>query len=81
MEYKRSTFQHYLSHLAIVLLLTSARPLASSMFAPGVPEVMEEFGISSQIFATFVVSIFVLGFAFGPLIVAPLSEVYGRVSI
>ena len=51
------------------------------MFAPGVPDVMAEFNTSSSTFATFVVSIFVLGFAFGPLFLAPLSEMYGRVII
>lgn len=48
------------------------------MFAPGVPRVMQEFNTPSQALAAFVVSVFVLGFAFGPLIVAPLSEYYGR---
>lgn len=28
--------------------------------------------------ATFVISVFILGFAFGPLVIAPLSEIYGR---
>jgi multidrug resistance protein len=58
--------------------MSTVRPLASSMFAPGVPEVMREFGTSSNMLATFVVSVFVLGFAFGPLVIAPLSELYGR---
>lgn len=48
------------------------------MFAPGVPNVLDEFNTDSDAIATFVVSIFVLGFAFGPLIVAPCSELYGR---
>lgn len=48
------------------------------MFAPGVPNVMRDFGSDSQSLATFVVSIYVLGFAFGPLLAAPLSELYGR---
>jgi multidrug resistance protein len=39
---------------------------------------MVEFHSSSNFLETFVVSIFVLGFAFGPLLVAPLSEIYGR---
>lgn len=39
---------------------------------------MQEFDSSSKTIATFVVSVYVLGFAFGPLIVAPLSELYGR---
>lgn len=53
-------------------------PLASSMFAPAVPLVEEEFHFSNTNLGTFVVSIFVLGFAVGPLAVAPLSETYGR---
>ena len=57
------------------------RPLVSSMLAPGVQLVMKEFDTSSKTFATFVVSIFVLGFACGPLLLAPLSELYGRVVI
>lgn len=51
------------------------------MLAPGVPLVLEEFHTDNNQDATFVVSSFVLGFAFGPLIVAPLSELYGRVKI
>lgn len=48
------------------------------MFAPSVSQVMEEFHNSNQMLAAFVVSIYVLGLAFGPLVLAPLSEVYGR---
>lgn len=57
------------------------RPLISSMLSPAVQQIMQEFNTSSNTFATFVVSIFVLGFACGPLILAPLSELYGRVLI
>ncbi|KAL1869669.1 hypothetical protein Daus18300_005524 [Diaporthe australafricana] len=56
-------------------------PLISSMLSPAVQLVMEEFNTNSTTFATFVVSIFVLGFACGPLLLAPLSELYGRVII
>jgi MFS family permease len=48
------------------------------MFAPGVPHVLQEFGSTSQTLATFVVSVYLIGLAFGPLIIAPLSEIYGR---
>lgn len=61
--------------------LISNSPLVSSMMAPGVQLVMEDFNTTSPTFATFVVSIFVLGFACGPLLLAPLSELYGRVII
>lgn len=57
---------------------TFITPLASSMFAPGVPQIMREFESSSPLLASFVVSVYVLGFAAGPLVFAPLSEIYGR---
>ena len=63
----------------ISMLIRPYRPLASSMFAPGVPEVMTEFKSSNELLASFVVSVYVLGYAFGPLLIAPLSELYGRV--
>ena len=48
------------------------------MFAPGVPQLMQEFESTNSELASFVVSVFVLGFAVGPLLGAPLSEIYGR---
>ncbi|KAM5350585.1 hypothetical protein ACJ41O_007090 [Fusarium nematophilum] len=66
---------------ALVSALTFVTPLASSMFAPGVPELMVEFGSRSSELASFCVSVYVLGFAAGPMIFAPLSELYGRLMI
>ena len=51
------------------------------MFAPGVPDVMREFDSTNEELASFVVSVYVLGYAFGPIILAPLSELYGRLWI
>ncbi|CVL07245.1 related to multidrug resistant protein [Fusarium mangiferae] len=65
-------------NIILISILTLVTPLGSSMFAPGIPRIMVEFNETSPLVATFVVSVYVLGFAFGPLIVAPLSEVYGR---
>ncbi len=48
------------------------------MFAPAVPELMIEFGSTSTFKGTFVVSVYVLGQAIGPLLAAPMSELYGR---
>lgn len=39
---------------------------------------MEEFDNTSDLLAALVVSIYVLGLGAGPLVIAPLSEVYGR---
>jgi multidrug resistance protein len=48
------------------------------MFAPGVGQLMKEFGSQNIELASFVVSIFLLGFAIGPLFLAPASELWGR---
>ncbi|KAH8651173.1 major facilitator superfamily domain-containing protein [Xylariales sp. PMI_506] len=65
----------------LVSFLTFVTPLASSAFAPGVPDVMKEFRNSNNELAGFVVSVYVLGYAVGPLVMAPMSEIYGRVAI
>jgi len=65
----------------ILSLLTLLSPLASSMFAPGVPEVMAEFKSDSTTLAEFVVSVYLLGFAIGPLVISPFSELYGRLPV
>ena len=48
------------------------------MFAPAVPGLMREFKSTNIELGSFVVSVYVLGYAFGPLLIAPLSELYGR---
>jgi multidrug resistance protein len=48
------------------------------MFAPSMTQVMNEFHSTNENIASFVVSVYLLGYAFGPLIIAPFSELYGR---
>ncbi|KAE8151697.1 major facilitator superfamily domain-containing protein [Aspergillus avenaceus] len=67
--------------LVLMAFNTFITPLASSMFAPGVAEVMKEFQSSSTMLASFVVSVYVLGYMVGPFLIAPLSEIYGRVPL
>ncbi|KIH90238.1 Major Facilitator Superfamily protein [Sporothrix brasiliensis 5110] len=69
---------HKALNCTLISALTFVTPLASSIFAPGVPALMAEFHSDSNELAAFVVSVYVLGFAFGPLLIAPLSEIYGR---
>ncbi|PGH34121.1 hypothetical protein GX50_03084 [[Emmonsia] crescens] len=61
-----------------IALITFLTPLGSAMFAPGTAHVMSEFKTSNPELASFVVSVYLLGYAFGPLIIGPLSELYGR---
>jgi multidrug resistance protein len=64
--------------IGLVAAITFLSPLASSIFAPGIPFVSADFNNTSQILGSFAVSVYVLGFAVGPLILSPLSEIYGR---
>ncbi|EEH06363.1 cycloheximide resistance protein [Histoplasma capsulatum G186AR] len=64
--------------VVVIAMITFLTPLGSSMFAPATAEVMSEFNTSNPELASFVVSVYLLGYAFGPLIIAPLSELYGR---
>ena len=48
------------------------------MFAPGVNQLVRDFEITSTELASFVVSVYLLGYCFGPLLIAPISELYGR---
>ena len=57
---------------------TFIAPLSSSMISPALPAISEEFHITNGVVEILVISIFVLGFAIGPLCLGPLSEVYGR---
>jgi hypothetical protein len=58
-------------------LSTFAVTFASSVYASGIDGVTTFFRVSQEV-ATLGISLVVLGFAVGPLIWAPLSEVYGR---
>ncbi|KAK3367591.1 major facilitator superfamily domain-containing protein [Podospora didyma] len=68
-------------NITLISALTFVAPLASSIFAPAVPQLMREFRSDNLELASFVVSVYVLGFAAGPLLIAPLSEIYGRVIV
>ncbi|KAI1390884.1 MFS general substrate transporter [Hypoxylon trugodes] len=68
-------------HIAYVSLFVLFANLAATMFAPGAAQLAEEFHITNSTVTTFTVSIYVLGFMIGPVILAPLSELYGRFAI
>ncbi|KAF8817134.1 multidrug resistance protein 4 [Phlegmacium glaucopus] len=62
----------------VLSLYTFVSPLASSTMAPGLPEIGDKYNIQSPTVVALTLSIFLLAFAIAPLILAPLSEMYGR---
>jgi MFS family permease len=51
--------------------------LSASMTAPALPKISRDLKIGSTE-TNFTLSIYILALAFGPLIISPLSEVFGR---
>ncbi|KAI8721429.1 MFS domain-containing protein [Fusarium sp. LHS14.1] len=64
-----------------VSTLTLLTPFASSMIAPAVQLIMDDMSETNPNIGSFSVSIYLLGYAFGPLFLAPLSELYGRLIV
>ncbi|KAI1338571.1 major facilitator superfamily domain-containing protein [Xylariaceae sp. FL0016] len=65
--------------LAGALLLTAN--LAATMFAPGAASFADEFHVTDSTIVSLTVSIYLCGFAIGPMFISPLSELYGRLVI
>ncbi|KAI1077104.1 polyamine transporter 1 [Whalleya microplaca] len=58
-------------------LVTMSATWASSSYSAGTRQIAEQFDVGLQV-ATLGTTLFLLGFGIGPLLWAPLSEVYGR---
>ncbi|GAB7359767.1 hypothetical protein MBLNU230_g6938t1 [Neophaeotheca triangularis] len=62
----------------VVSLFVFISPVSSSMIAPGLQQIQSDFEIGSDATVQLALSTFVLAFAFGPLFLGPLSELFGR---
>ncbi|KAG6910339.1 hypothetical protein DXG01_011407 [Tephrocybe rancida] len=62
----------------VVSSFTFISPVSSSMVAPATLSVAADFGVTDNTIIAMMTSIFVLGYAIGPLFMGPLSEIYGR---
>ena len=65
----------------VVSCFTFMSPMSSSMVAPSVQAIAEQFHITDQVEMEMTMSIFILAYAIGPLFLGPMSEIYGRVII
>ncbi|KAK7203063.1 major facilitator superfamily domain-containing protein [Myxozyma melibiosi] len=64
--------------MSFVIITGLMVPTVSTLFAPGQALMAAEFGLTNSVVKQFTVSSYVLGFGWGPLIHAPMSEMYGR---
>jgi multidrug resistance protein len=67
--------------LPIDMFTNGIRGMASSILALAVPSIMDELHSNNENLAILVISIFILGFTFGPLIAVPISKTHGRLIV
>ncbi|TLD32767.1 hypothetical protein PspLS_00047 [Pyricularia sp. CBS 133598] len=68
--------------VAIVGSLAFATPLGSSIYTPALPQLISELSPGEDpSLATLTISAYIFGFSTGPLLIAPLSAVYGKVRL
>lgn len=65
----------------VISAFTFISPVSSSMVAPALNVVSQEFNIKSRVEVELCFSIFILAYAIGPLFFGPLSESFGRVRV
>ncbi|CAK7224642.1 hypothetical protein SBRCBS47491_005619 [Sporothrix bragantina] len=61
-----------------VTIMTILSPVGSTISSAAAPDIMSQFQSDNQTLAALVTTIYLLGYAFGPMAIAPLSELYGR---
>ncbi|KAI5290739.1 hypothetical protein KEM54_000611 [Ascosphaera aggregata] len=64
-----------------VSCFTFISPVSSSLVAPAIQTISAHYGVTNEVVAELMMSIFVLAYAIGPLFLGPLSEIYGRVIV
>ncbi|KAF2182885.1 MFS multidrug transporter-like protein [Zopfia rhizophila CBS 207.26] len=65
----------------LVSMFTFISPFSSTMVTPALEDIGDKFDIPEGFMQQLVMSIFLLGYAQGPFVLAPLSEIYGRVTV
>ncbi|PWY82928.1 MFS general substrate transporter [Aspergillus heteromorphus CBS 117.55] len=64
--------------IAIVSVMTMLSPIGSTISSAGAPDIMSHFHSTNASLESFITTVYLLGYTFGPIAIAPLSELYGR---
>ena len=66
---------------ALISLMALVTQLVTTIFAPAAQVMLTDFDNDNVTLGTLSVSIYLAGFAFGPLVMAPMSELFGRAPV
>lgn len=67
--------------VALVSAIECLVSIPQFLYAPNITDAQRDLGTDDNELATFSLTIYVLGFALGPLLFAPCSELFGRVRV
>lgn len=67
-----------LRNVIVVVLLGTVSPFASTAIAPALEQVIQSMRVTNVLTAPLVMSIFVLGYAFGQALISPFADTFGR---
>ena len=65
----------------LIAVAASIPPMASTMIAPALDTLEDEFDLESKVEEFLLMTIFLLGYALGPFLWGPFSEVFGRIRV
>ena len=78
---KNWTYRRKWTVTIVVGAYTFISPISTSIVAPALSSVGIALHIQSAFILSLCLSVFILAYAFGPFLIGPLSEVYGRVLV
>ena len=78
---KNWTYRRKWTVTITVSAYTFISPVSTSIVAPALSSIGTTLHIQSEFVLSLCLSIFILAYAFGPFLIGPLSEIYGRVLV
>ncbi|RAQ45546.1 MFS multidrug transporter [Aspergillus flavus] len=67
--------------IAVISVYGLISPVIAAIIVPAMPQIATDLNVTDPGMLQAFVSVYVLGWSFAPLVVGPLSEVYGRISL
>lgn len=78
LSYVAVTYMFFRPNVNKLLTHFSCRPIGSTINSSATLDILAHFKSTNETLGSFVTTVFLLGYTFGPLLIAPLSELYGR---
>ncbi|KAA8576535.1 hypothetical protein EYC84_006643 [Monilinia fructicola] len=67
--------------ISLLVITNFIAATCTSAFEPALPSIMADFHSANDSVASLTVSIYTIGYCLGPLVIAPMSELYGHVTV